>query len=72
MSPHPHPLMAQLRELRLDANRSQATIASRIGVSRYTVTQWETGRRSPRIPDVVAYASALGYTISLTKDGEPS
>ena len=43
---------------------TQAQLAQRLGVSRPTVTQWESGAREPRSVDaLVRLADALGCTL---------
>ena len=42
-------LSENIRKLRLDADMTQAQLAGRVGVSRATVTQWESGWSQPRM-----------------------
>jgi transcriptional regulator with XRE-family HTH domain len=63
--PAPHPLLAELRRIRIDAGLKLATIAHRLGVSANGLNNWELGVRSPRFEVVAAWAAALGYDLSL-------
>lgn len=36
-----------LKELRIEANMTQATLAQKMGVSQNTVSSWELGTRQP-------------------------
>lgn len=48
--------------LRRFGPRSQTLFARRIGISQPQLSLWETGRRSPRIVDLVRFAEACGTT----------
>lgn len=45
-----------VRELRLHAGLSQATLATELGVSRQTVNSIETGRYDPSLPLAITIA----------------
>lgn len=62
----PHPIITQLRDARTASGLSRAALARRMGWAEYSLLQWETGRRSPRLEGLVDYAAALGYQITLT------
>jgi HTH-type transcriptional regulator/antitoxin MqsA len=47
------------RALRITAGLSQEHLANELGVSRAAISRWETGDRSPRGQNRVAYAAAL-------------
>ncbi len=38
---------------------TQAEVGRRVGVSRYVIGTWETGRREPSASELVAWARAL-------------
>ncbi|MES2459203.1 MAG: helix-turn-helix domain-containing protein [Armatimonadota bacterium] len=50
---------AQLWKLRTSRNCSLSELARRAGVSKAALSQWESGARSPRIPELEAVLSAL-------------
>lgn len=62
-----------IRRLRLDAGLSQEELAKKLGVSRSTVTQWESGWSQPRMGMVQKVADVFGITASAVvaeaKDG---
>jgi transcriptional regulator with XRE-family HTH domain len=55
-------LAAELRRLRLNAGLSTHQVAATIGVSQSKVSKIENGHRSASIPDVRAWAKAVGLT----------
>src|SRR6266536_2596741 len=55
-------LAAELRRLRLNAGLSTHQVAAAIGVSQSKVSKIENGHRSASIPDVRAWAAAVGLT----------
>lgn len=55
--------MKKLRARRLLAGLSQAELAEVLGVSRTTVTMWETTKSRPNVDMLPAIAKALGCTI---------
>lgn len=50
----------KLRGLRLDHNLSQEELGKKIGVSGSSIGFWETGKRSPKIKQVVKIAEVFG------------
>lgn len=59
-------LVSELVELRRDQNLTQADLAARIGVSRYSVAIFESFRRSPGIETLLRYASAVGVELTVS------
>lgn len=51
-----------LSKLRLRAALSQAQVADIMGVSRFTVSSWETDRNPMQSASLVAYLDAVGAT----------
>lgn len=52
--------MPNLRALRLAAGLTQRQIGVAVGRSGSEVSEWERGRRSPRLPQIRALARVLG------------
>lgn len=64
-------LADNVRRLRTDAGMTQAELARQVGVTRATVTQWETGWSQPRMGALEKLSSVLGAPISdLLEDGK--
>lgn len=51
---------AKLREIRESLGLSGSALAARLGVSRATVSMWEIGQTTPRLPTQHAIAKTLG------------
>jgi transcriptional regulator with XRE-family HTH domain len=54
----------RLLAIRTEANLTQQAFAEAIGVTRQTVTRWETGTRSPDLLQLEAIAAAIEKTPS--------
>jgi transcriptional regulator with XRE-family HTH domain len=63
-----HPLIMELRNIRVQARQPADDVAYKIGVSRAAVSHWETGRKEPTIDHLCEYAASLGYKIIVAKD----
>lgn len=61
----PTPSMA--REVRRAAGLSQGRIAKELGVTRITVSRWESGTRAPRGELLVSYVDLLDQLSDLTR-----
>ncbi len=59
-------LGAAIRQARLDAGMSQATLAAKAGVSRPWLSQLETGKRTTELGLVLTVLGALGLAIDIT------
>lgn len=57
-------LAENIRKLRTDADLTQAKLADLVGVTRATVTQWETGWSQPRMGAVEKLSEVLGVSMS--------
>ena len=57
-------LADNIKRLRTDAGLTQSELAKKVGVTRATVTQWETGWSQPRMGAVERLAEAFGVSIS--------
>jgi len=65
-------LSDKLRKARLEAGLEQAELASEIGISRNTVTNYEAGRTEPRRPVLLAWAMRTGVALDwLTQEDGP-
>ncbi|OLT27767.1 hypothetical protein BJF83_17440 [Nocardiopsis sp. CNR-923] len=67
-----HPIIAQLRAARETAGLSQEAVARRLRCHASTVGSWETGRNSPALDGLAAYAAVLGYQLTLTQEEAPT
>ena len=55
-----------LREARQAKRFTQREVATRIGVSVQTLSNWETGSSSPKFENALKWAAVLGYEVRLT------
>lgn len=53
-----------IQEAREAARVSAEELAGRVGVTKWTVCHWESGRGVPPLPMLVAIAAALGVTVA--------
>ena len=56
-------LNENIRALRIDAGLSQDELASRLGVSRQSVSKWETGSATPELEKLTAMSGLFGVTL---------
>lgn len=61
------PIIDILHGARIDSGVSQHRLANDAGVSRTSVTYWETDRCLPRLDQLRRWAEALGYDLVLVK-----
>lgn len=61
----PHPLVAQLREIRKARKMSQGAVAIRASVDRLTIWRWENGVHTPALAELAAYARVFDLGIGL-------
>lgn len=63
-------ISANIKRMRLDEGLTQEQLAERLGVTRSTVTQWETGWSQPRMGAISKLASVFGVSVSeMVEDG---
>ena len=60
-----------IRQYRTELSMSAQELASRVGVSKSAITNWESGIRRPDISTVPVLCSVLGISISSTKKNAP-
>lgn len=60
----------KLKKARKDSHLSQEQLADKIGVSRSTVTKWETDRGLPDIDNLRAIAQLVNVSIDYLLDGD--
>lgn len=60
----------RLETLRVSAGWSRQFVADRVGVSRQTVWDWETGRKIPAADKAVKLAKLFGVTVEYLMGGE--
>ena len=66
-----HPLMLELREIVIGQPVKQEMLAERAGYTSCAVSEWFSGRRTPRIHSITDLANALGYDVVLVKRSNP-
>ncbi len=59
---------ARIRDLRVRTGLSQTELAAKIGRTQATLSLWESGRRTPSIPDLVALGGALHVEVGVFFD----
>lgn len=62
------PTPSMRRAIRESAGVSQLRVASSLGVTRMTVSRWESGIREPRGEHLVSYVALLDELVDLTRD----
>jgi transcriptional regulator with XRE-family HTH domain len=60
-----HPLIELLATARTRRGISLTAAAHRLGTTRQTLHEWETGVHEPRLSKITDYARALGYDLQL-------
>ena len=55
--------LSNLREIRTDSDVSQSKVAETLGVTRETVTKWETGVSIPSFKEIYGFAKLFNYSI---------
>ena len=59
-----------LKQARVDAELSQEAAAEKVGVSRQTMSNWETGKSYPDIASVIALSDAYGVSLDSLMKGD--
>jgi transcriptional regulator with XRE-family HTH domain len=65
-------LAANIIKLRKQAGWSQEALAAHIGVSRQSVSKWESGQSTPDIDKIVLLADVFGVTTDRLLKGQPN
>lgn len=60
-----HPFIRRLIQRRLDMGLSQAKLAKKAGLARATISETESGKTSPILLTLDAYARAVGLRLNL-------
>lgn len=55
--------MNKIREFRKKKNLSQEQVAKEMGLNQHTISQWETGERTPSVKKALKLAEILGTTV---------
>lgn len=63
------PIHQQLRDLRINHGITQQQAADHLGITLWTVNQWDCGRYSPRLYPYIAYAALLHHQFTITRHG---
>lgn len=53
----------KIREYRKKKNLSQEQIAKEMGLKQHTISQWETGERTPNVKKALKLAEMLGTMV---------
>jgi transcriptional regulator with XRE-family HTH domain len=61
----PHPIVKELRRIRIDNKRSQMSLAGDLDIGQNVLSFREMGRVSPTLNTLSDWANALGYEIAL-------
>ena len=56
-------LSKRLKELRFQNNYSQSDVAASIGCTNQSISNYESGKRTPGIPDLIALADFYDVSI---------
>jgi len=59
-----------IKQARVDADLSQEVAAEKVGVSRQTMSNWETGKNYPDIVSVIALSDAYGVSLDSLMKGD--
>lgn len=61
-------IVNRLRQARQDQGINVTDLADIIGCNRQTLWRWEGGSTSPELPNLLAWATALGVPLGLKED----
>ncbi len=66
------PLGSAIRDARKAAGKTQAEVASHLGIERQAVTAWETGKNDPTTENLIRVAELLGKSVAELTGGKVS
>lgn len=55
--------LLRLKEIRLNKGITQEDLAKELNVGQNTISQWETGERTPRVPTLIKLAEVLDCSV---------
>lgn len=62
-----HPVVKQLRQIRLSKRIRQGILADDIGYHRETLGDWERGKRLPRLASLIDWCDALNVRLTVVE-----
>jgi transcriptional regulator with XRE-family HTH domain len=62
------PMLRELHKERLQRGLSQQDLAIQIGCSMNALGDWERGDATPQLPFLFAWAKALGFKVTISKE----
>lgn len=66
------PIVAELRDWRIEQGISQAELAARFGAKQRALAAWELGVNPPDLPTVRRWAAALDAALTLSESADGS
>ena len=60
-------IVRALRKVRMETALSQRALSARLGVSLWTIGQWESAQRTPRLPHLVQWCGVLNRRLVLAR-----
>lgn len=64
--------MSVIKLMREKMRLSQEDVAEKIGVSRFTIINWESGKREPKLSELIKLANLFGCTIDEMANPQPT
>lgn len=64
--------MSSIKIKREKMRLSQEDVAEKIGVSRFTIINWESGKREPKLSELIKLANLFGCTIDELVNPQPT
>lgn len=58
-------IIKELRSARLVQGATQGDVARKTGIPRSSISMWEAGTSQPHLAALEAWATALGYTLTI-------
>jgi predicted transcriptional regulator len=62
-------IINELTQIRKDKGLRQVDLAKAVGVTQPVISEFESGKTSPKLSTVIKYAHALGYRIEVKENG---